>query len=216
MSDIIKVPSMNNEVYDRLKQRITLGVIPPGKKISIRTIAELFGVSTMPVREALRMLQAEGFITFERRSVTVNELSVEEVKQMFTIRQHLEMLAAEWSIEQVTDDDMGVLEDILETMANPNMDVAEWRQLNKLFHLRFYECSKSTHVLELIKNVWDKVEPYMTIYSSSVDDFQEAHIQHREILDLIRQRNLPLLREKITDHLIYTCDVVSKALSNKK
>jgi DNA-binding GntR family transcriptional regulator len=216
MSDIIKVPSMNNEVYDRLKQRITLGVIPPGKKISIRTIAELFGVSTMPVREALRMLQAEGFITFERRSVTVNELSVEEVKQMFTIRQHLEMLAAEWSIEQVTDDDMGVLEDILETMANPNMDVAEWRQLNKLFHLRFYECSKSTHVLELIKNVWDKVEPYMTIYSSSVDDFQEAHIQHREILDLIRQRNLPLLREKITDHLIYICDVVSKALSNKK
>lgn len=216
MSDIIKVPSMNNEVYDRLKQRITLGVIPPGKKISIRTIAELFGVSTMPVREALRMLQAEGFITFERRSVTVNELSVEEVKQMFTIRQHLEMLAAEWSIEQVTDNDMGVLEDILETMANPNMDVAEWRQLNKLFHLRFYECSKSTHVLELIKNVWDKVEPYMTIYSSSVDDFQEAHIQHREILDLIRQRNLPLLREKITDHLIYTCDVVSKALSNKK
>ncbi|MBA2938817.1 GntR family transcriptional regulator [Paenibacillus sp. CGMCC 1.16610] len=216
MSDIIKVPSVNNEVYDRLKQRITLGVIPPGKKISIRTIAELFGVSTMPVREALRMLQAEGFITFERRSVTVNELSVEEVKQMFTIRKHLEMLAAEWSLEHITDTDLGVLEDILESMANPNMDVTEWRKLNKLFHLRFYECSKSSHVLELIKNVWDKVEPYMTIYSSSVDDFQEAHIQHREILDLIQQRNLPLLLEKIADHLIYTCDVVLKALSNKK
>lgn len=215
MNDIIKVPSVNDEVYDRLRQRITLGVIPPGKKISIRMLAELFGVSTMPVREALRKLQAEGFITFERRSVTVNELSVEEVKQMFTIRQHLEMLAAEWSLERVTNDDMGVLEEILETMTNPNIDVEEWRKLNKLFHLRFYECSKSSHLLELIKNVWDKVEPYMTIYSSSVDDFQEAHIQHREILDLIRQRNLLPLLEKIADHLIYTCDVVSKALSNK-
>lgn len=215
MNDIIKVPSVNDEVYDRLRQRITLGVIPPGKKISIRMLAELFGVSTMPVREALRKLQAEGFITFERRSVTVNELSVEEVKQMFTIRQHLEMLAAEWSLERVTNDDMGVLEEILETMTNPNIDVEEWRKLNKLFHLRFYECSKSSHMLELIKNVWDKVEPYMTIYSSSVDDFEEAHIQHREILDLIRQRNLLPLLEKIADHLIYTCDVVSKALSNK-
>jgi DNA-binding GntR family transcriptional regulator len=206
---------VNNEVYDRLRQRITLGVIPPGKKISIRMLAALFGVSTMPVREALRKLQAEGFITFERRSVTVNELSVDEVKQMFTIRQHLEMLAAEWSLERVTNDDIGILEEILETMANPNIDVAEWRKLNKLFHLKFYECSNSSHMLELIKNVWDKVEPYMTIYSSSVDDFQEAHIQHLEILDLIRQRNLSLLLGKIADHLIYTCDVVSKALSNK-
>jgi DNA-binding GntR family transcriptional regulator len=216
MGDFIKVATVNNEVYDRLRQRITLGVIPPGKKISIRSLAELFGVSTMPVREALRMLQAEGFITFEKRSVTVNELSLQEVKQMFTIRQHLEMLAAEWSLAKLTDDDIGVLEDILETMENPNMDVSEWRKLNKLFHLRFYECSKSSHMLELIKNVWDKVEPYMTIYSSSVDDFQEAHIQHCEILDLIRQRNLVLLREKIADHLIYTCEVVLRALSNKR
>lgn len=213
MSDIIKIPSVYHEVYERLRQRITLGIIPPGKKVSIRTLAELFGVSTMPVREALRRLQAEGFITFERRSVTVNMLSVEEVKQIFAIRQQLEMLAAEWSLDRVTDDDVGVLEDILVTMVNPKIEVTEWRKLNKLFHLRFYECSKSSHLLELINNVWDKVEPYMTIYSSSVEDFQEAHIQHREILDLIRRRDLPLLLEKIADHLVYTCSVVITALS---
>ncbi|WP_274649575.1 GntR family transcriptional regulator [Paenibacillus humicola] len=213
MSDLIEVSSVNDEVYERLRQRITLGAIPPGKKISIRTLAASFGVSTMPVREALRKLQAEGFIRFERRSVTVNELSVEEVKQIFAIRRQLEVLAAGWSLERITNDDIGVLEEILETMANPNIDVKEWRKLNKLFHLRFYECSKSSHLLELIKNVWDKVEPYMTIYSSTVADFQEAQVQHREILAIIRQRDLPLLVNKITDHLNYTCDVVSKALS---
>jgi len=214
MSDTIEVSSVNTEVYDRLRQRITLGTIPPGKKISIRTLAESFGVSTMPVREALRKLQAEGFITFERRSVTVNELSVEEVKQVFTIRLRLELLAAEWSLERITGEDFRVLEDILGAMDHPNIDVTEWRKLNKLFHLRFYECSKSSHILELIKNVWDKVEPYMTIYSSTVEDFREAQIQHRELLELIRQHNLPVLLEKIADHLNYTCDVVSKALSD--
>ncbi|NBD24554.1 GntR family transcriptional regulator [Paenibacillus glycinis] len=215
MSEMIEVSTVNYEVYDRLKQRITMGAIPPGKKISIRSLAESFGVSTMPVREALRKLQAEGFITFERRSVTVNELSVEEVKQVFTIRLRLELLAAEWSLERVADDDIGVLEDILETMANPMIDVNEWRKLNKLFHLRFYQCSNSSHILELIKNVWDKVEPYMTIYSSTVEDFREAHLQHLEILDIIKRRDLPLLLEKIADHLNYTRDVVSMALARE-
>ncbi|WP_219838313.1 GntR family transcriptional regulator [Paenibacillus sp. R14(2021)] len=215
MRELIEVSSVNYEVYDRLRQRIALGIIPPGKKISIRTLAESFGVSTMPVREALRKLQAEGFITFERRSVTVNELSAEEVQQVFTIRLRLEQLAAEWSLERATPDDIGVLEDVLETMANPKIDVKEWRMLNKLFHLRFYQCSGSSHLLELIKNVWDKVEPYMTIYSSTVEDFQEAQVQHSEMLAIIRQRDLPLLLEKIADHLNYTCEVVTKALANK-
>ncbi|MCM3631117.1 GntR family transcriptional regulator [Paenibacillus glycanilyticus] len=216
MRETIEVSTVNYEVYDRLKQRITLGIIPPGKKISIRTLAESFGVSTMPVREALRKLQAEGFVTFERRSVTVNELSVEEVQQVFTIRLRMELLAAEWSLERVTPDDIGVLEDVLSTMANPKIDVKEWRMLNKLFHMRFYQCSESTHLLELIRNVWDKVEPYMTIYSSTVEDFQEAQVQHSEILELIQKRDLPNLLEKISDHLNYTCEVVIKALANKK
>ncbi|WP_201002567.1 GntR family transcriptional regulator [Paenibacillus glycanilyticus] len=215
MKETIEVSSVNYEVYDRLRQRIALGVIPPGKKISIRTLADSFGVSTMPVREALRKLQAEGFVTFERRSVTVNELSVEEVQRVFTIRLRLELLAAEWSLSRATPDDIGVLEDILDTMANPKIDVKEWRTLNKLFHMRFYQCSESSHLLELIRNVWDKVEPYMTIYSSSVEDFQEAQVQHGEILDLIRNRNLPVLLEKISEHLNYTCEVVTKALANK-
>ncbi|SFJ41301.1 DNA-binding transcriptional regulator, GntR family [Paenibacillus sp. UNC496MF] len=215
MSDLIEVSTVNREVYERLKQRITMGTIPPGKKISIRSLAEAFGVSTMPVREALRKLQAEGFITFERRSVTVNELSVEEVKQVFTIRLRLELLAAEWSLERATNDDIGVLEDVLETMANPLLDVNEWRKLNKLFHLRFYQCSNSSHILELIRNVWDKVEPYMAIYSSTVEDFREAQLQHRELLDMIKRRDLPMLLEKTADHLNYTCGVVSAALSGK-
>jgi DNA-binding GntR family transcriptional regulator len=210
--DIIEVSSVSSEVYDRLRKRITEGLLPPGKIISIRSIADTFGVSTMPVREALRKLQAEGFVTFERRSVTVNKLSVDEVKQMFIIRQRLELLAAEWAILKVTVDDLDDLREIFQVMKQPDIEVKEWRHRNREFHIRFYECAESPHLIELIRNVWDKVEPYMTIYTSTVEGFQEAHKQHEEILHTIERRDPEGLARHIIHHLEYTSRVVVSAL----
>jgi DNA-binding GntR family transcriptional regulator len=166
----------------------------------------------MPVREALRKLQAEGFVTFERRSVTVNQLSVEEVKQIFQIRERLEVLAAEWAIEKVADKDIEELRGILQKMDRKNIDVKEWRKLNQEFHIHFYECAKSPHIIEAIKNVWDKVEPYMAIYTSCVEDFEEAQEQHTEILNVIAKRDLVPLVEKITEHLEHTSHIVCETL----
>jgi Transcriptional regulators len=212
--DIIELPSIYHEVYDRLRQRIASGNILPGEKISIRSIADTFGVSTMPVREALRKLQAEGFVTFHRRSVIVNRLSAEEVKQIFQIRLRLELLAAEWALDKVTGRDLQDLNAILQAMEQ-DISVKEWRKQNRLFHIRFYECAQSPHLIELITNVWDKVEPYMTIYTSTVEDFAEAHKQHAEILKTIQDRNLPQLLQTITYHLEYTSHIVSQALTGK-
>jgi DNA-binding GntR family transcriptional regulator len=210
--DTIEVSSINNEVYDRLRQQIILGSIAPGQKISIRSAAEAFGVSTMPVREALRKLQAEGLITFERRSVTVNQLSLEEVKQIFQIRGRLEMLAAEWAIEKVTDKDIEELRCILQKMDQENITMKEWRKLNRTFHIRFYECAGSSLIIEAIENVWDKVEPYMAIYTSCVADFAEGHKQHIEMLSAIEKHDLALLVEEISEHMKHTSHVVSETI----
>jgi DNA-binding GntR family transcriptional regulator len=166
----------------------------------------------MPVREALRKLQAEGFVTFERRSVTVNQLSVEEVKQIFQIRERLEILAAEWAIGKVANKDIEELRSILQKMDRENINVKEWRKLNQEFHIRFYACAKSPHIIEAIKNVWDKVEPYMAIYTSFVEDFAEAQEQHAEILKVIEKRDLAQLVEKITEHMEHTSHIVCEAL----
>jgi DNA-binding GntR family transcriptional regulator len=166
----------------------------------------------MPVREALRKLQAEGFVTFERRSVTVNQLSVEEVKQVFQIRLRLELLATEWASAKVTDKDITDLHSILQCMGQKGISVKEWRKLNQRFHIRFYECAQSPHIIELIKNIWDKVEPYMAIYTSFVTDFQEAQKQHTDILDIIETRDVALLLNHTTEHLEYTSHIVTEAL----
>ncbi|MEU7769366.1 GntR family transcriptional regulator [Nocardia sp. NPDC049190] len=208
----ITVGTVNDEVRDRLHRWIASGSLSPGTKISIRSIADSLGVSTMPVREALRVLQAEGLVTFERRSVTVTRLTKDQVAQVFQIRLRLEQLATEWAIEQVDDDDIADLEEILDRMGAGDIGVEEWRNLNQDFHRRFYDCASSPHLLDLIRNVWDKVEPYMAIYASTVDDFREAHRQHLEILSLIRARDLAGLLTKIEEHLDYTARTISQAL----
>ncbi|WP_158251504.1 GntR family transcriptional regulator [Cryobacterium sp. M91] len=208
----IHVSTINDEVYERLRRWITSGTLTPGTKISIRALADVFEVSTMPVREALRRLEADGLVVFHRRSLTVTLLSEDQVGQVFQIRLRLEQLAAEWAIEQVTDIDIADLEEILAKMDRPTIDVEEWRQLNQDFHLRFYDCARSPHLLELIRNVWDKVEPYMAIYSSSVDDFREAHRQHEQILYWIRSRDLSALLIETSEHLTYTARTVIAAI----
>lgn len=203
---------INDEVCERLRRWITSGTLVPGTKISLRSIADAFGVSTTPVREALRILQAEGLVVFERRSVTVTNLSEEQVHEVFQIRLRLEQLATEWALDRVRDEDLADLENILSRMEQPGIQAQEWRDLNQDFHRRFYDCARSPHLLELIRNMWNKIEPYMAIYASTVENFNEAQRQHQRILQHIRKRNLEALLVELANHINYTERTVVTAL----
>jgi DNA-binding GntR family transcriptional regulator len=210
-SDAITVPTVADEAYDRVRTGITTGVLRPGGRLSIRSLADTLGVSTMPVREALKKLQSEGLVVFERRSVTVVSLSSDEVVQVFQIRLRLEQLAAEWALPRLTTTDLAELRAVLDEMDDDHLDKDRWRQLNRRYHERFYECAGSPHLLDLIRNVWDRVEPYMSIYASTVDEFGEAHRQHLEILRRIEARDLPGLLDETAWHLEYTARTVAEA-----
>lgn len=94
----------------------------------------------------------------ERRSITVTHLSVDQVSQFFRIRLQLELLATEWALENLQDDDVEEIRQILDRMDQPGVSVGEWRRLNQDFQCRFYDCARSEHLLDLIRRVWDKVE----------------------------------------------------------
>jgi len=210
--EAVNVSTVNQEVYDRLRVAIRTGTLPPGVKISLRSIADTLGVSTMPVREALRTLQAQGLVEFERRSVTVVRLTPDEVVQVFQIRLRLEQLAAEWALAHLTPDDVARLRAVLDEMADPAIAPSDWRRLNREFHERFYECARSPHLLDLIHNIWDRVESSMAVYASTVDDFAEAHRQHLRMLELIEARDLPGLLAETAWHLEHTSRTVAEAL----
>lgn len=215
-SSAVTVTTLADEVYERVRSGITGGSLPPGSPLSIRSLADRLSVSTMPVREALKRLQAEGFVVFERRSVTVVSLTVDELHQVFAIRMHLEQLAAEWALPRLTPADVTALRAVLEEMADGRLETGRWRALNRRFHQRFYECASSPYLLDLVTGVWDRVEPYMAIYASTVEDFGEAHRQHLRMLQLIEDRDLPGLLAETQWHLEHTSRTVAEALAEAR
>jgi DNA-binding GntR family transcriptional regulator len=211
-SNPVQVTSVGQEVYRRLRGMITSGQLKPGAALTLRSIAEALSVSTTPVREALRMLEADGLVHYGRRSVTVSSLSVEEVGALFQIRLRLEQLAAEWAIEKMTDSDEQDIEEILDQLDANVDDQDRWRTLNQEFHRRFYDCADSAHLLEYIEKIWNSVEPYMAIYASSMSNFREANEEHRRMFEAIRARDLETLLVLTQHHLEVTCEQVVKEL----
>jgi DNA-binding GntR family transcriptional regulator len=211
----IEVTSLGREVYRRVRSMITTGQLRPGGPLTLRSIAEELGVSTTPVREAFRLLQADGLVQYGRRSVTVTALSVTEVESLFQIRLRLEQLAAEWAIDKITDADIADIEDLLDQLDASVEDQERWRILNQDFHRRFYDCADSVHLLEYIEKVWNSVEPYMAIFASSMENFHAANVEHRQMFEAIRARDLGTLLVLTAHHLEVTAAQVVSQLQRE-
>ena len=214
MSNIVKdhkqnlvVPTLSEEVYKHLREKIIKGEFSPGEKVSIRKIADMYGVSTMPAREALKRLQSEGFITAERRSTVVKRLSTKELIEIFMIRKTLEKMAIEWAFSNIGKKELIALENLVKEMdqkANP----LEWNDLNKQFHFKLYSYSYSAPLLELLEKTWGRVEPYMNIYASSSHHLEESQQEHYKMIELLAKRNLDGLIQLTMEHIQKTCDVI--------
>ena len=122
-----------------LRRDIARGVYKPGP-IRIRPIAERFGVSPTPVREALRRLEAEGLVTLRKNQIVVNALSEPELREAFAIRAELESFAVRVGTPAIQQDEklLAVLESLIDAMDRYEHRPEEWRAANEEFHTRIY------------------------------------------------------------------------------
>jgi DNA-binding GntR family transcriptional regulator len=210
--DPVVVPTLAQEVYTRLRESIINGDLSPGEKISIRKMAERFGVSTMPVREALNKLQSEGFVHFERRSIYVSRLSAKEVVEIFRIRINLERLAMEWSFPNIGEKEIEELTTMVKEMDLHIHSPIEWNRLNKQFHTKIYSYSTSKPMVEMLNAIWGRVDPYMNIYSTSTHYLSLSQKEHFQMIDYMKNKEIDLLLALTSHHIQKTCDAVLEKL----
>ena len=201
-------------VYQEIRRRILDGRLAPGTRLSIRTLAQSVGVSTMPTREALKRLHFEGLVEFDRRAVTVKSLDAEEIRQLFAIRLNLESQATEWALPRLDHEASVSMRKLLDRMADPEIASDEWRELNREFHQTFYDCAGSRYLSELIHNTWDRVQPYMAIYANEVHNLTEARHQHEEMFMLMHDGRLAELLDATRHHLEHTADAIVGVLES--
>lgn len=182
--------TIKQQVYESLKQRIIRGLYGRGQQLRQEVLAQDFGVSRIPVREALLQLEKEGLVEFfPYKGAVVTSLSADEIREVFEIRYILESAALEFATQTMSDEDYRNAESILDE-TDRMTDPEQWVGMNWKFHSFLYSFSKRPRLLELINNQHQSIDRYIRVYLRLMN-FQEASTEaHREMLRACRRGDL--------------------------
>ena len=142
------------EAYHYLRDRILSGELPGNTRVNPAEIAELLGISRMPVREALRQLHSEGLVTMRpNRAAFVSSLTAREVEELFEIRAALEVLAVRTAILAMMPDSMAELVALKDRMDRARNDPAEWLKRHDDFHQAICALGNRTRRISFLHDI---------------------------------------------------------------
>lgn len=196
-----------HEVAAMLREEILRALLPPGTRLRQEEVAERFQVSTTPVREAFRILEADGLVRRDpHKGVLVFRPSIADVREAYEIREALETLAIDYAMDAMTPSDIEEIEALLDEM-DRTVDRSIWIELNNLYHDRIYACAARPRLRAMIVSLRDSMAGYMhTAINKALESGRPAH-EHREILEACRAKDVDRAREAVRVHLHHTVDM---------
>lgn len=188
-------------VADILRTAILKGELKGGQQLIQADIAEQFGMSRIPVREALKQLEAEGLVKqYPNKGAVISELSANEVQEIYEIRSFLETGAIELSIMNLSEADLNRAEKILIEIDNAP-DVNKWLELNWQFHSCLYSPANRPRLLSIINNLHINVARYIRIYLELMNFEERSQEEHYKILNACKEKNVQEAISLIQKHL---------------
>jgi len=189
-------------LVENLRDEIIRGDLVPGQHLRLEEIAARFDVSTMPVREALRDLEAEGLVTtFPHRSAVVTQLSADDLQDIYDIRATLEEMATRLAVPLVTKATLTELTSLVEQMDSHLGDVVALVKLNHQFHLTLYAASGRRHLCELNRILRYRTQHYLHAFIVELGRMPQAQVEHRAILEACKSGDAEQAGTIIHDHV---------------
>ena len=200
----IEHSTLNDRAYLELKRGLMSGAFRPGQVLVIRTMADNYGISTTPVREALQRLVAERLLVMQpNRSIAVPLLSEATFTELYRVRCALEGLAAELATRNMQARQFQrlqkILDDIDATIAK--RDSRAYLVLNEKFHFLIYERAESPLLLELIQDRWSQVGPFFNALFEDTDYLPHANEHHLKIVAALKAGDADAVRQSIVDDI---------------
>jgi len=189
-------PTAAETVLQQLRVFLASGRLLPGQQLVQEDLAEELGVSRVPIRESLKILEGEGHVTYHpNRGYFVTELSADDLIELYRIRQILEAEALAQAVVEVSDADIADIEKILEQVeqAAELGDVHALSEANRAFHFSIIELSGMNRLSRLIRQLWDASDIYRTVYFRDPVNRERVHSEHREIIDALKARDAQAL-----------------------
>jgi DNA-binding GntR family transcriptional regulator len=182
-----------------LRELIITGDLRPGEALRQRDLADRFGVSPTPVREALRRLESEGLVRYDaHRGSTVIEASGGDLQEKYQIRAALEGLAASLAAPKISDDDIRELESYNERLADVSLTPDEVNDINRTLHFRVYEMAGSQVLVALMRLLWQSFPqgPQMA------RPREESIAEHKQLIEALQRRDAAAAKGITEQHIL--------------
>jgi DNA-binding GntR family transcriptional regulator len=180
-----------SRVADELRAAILRGAYPPGTRLRQEELATQYGASRVPIREALRMLEAEGLITtVANAGAWIASLSLEECAELYQVRERIEPLLLRYSLPHLTPAEVDRLGDLAEEMRNTR-DVERFLVLDREFHLGSYRGAETAFLGPTIARLWNNTQHYRRAFTLllDVESNRIVHDEHHMLVAAIREND---------------------------
>jgi DNA-binding GntR family transcriptional regulator len=194
---------MQEAIYEQLANAIVSGKLHPGERLTLKSISTQFSISNMPVREALRKLEANKLVKRERnRSICVTELSVQSIEEIIEIRLILECYAAGKAAQIRSDEAVDRLESLHKRITLTKV-VEKYLQVNRDFHFTIYEEAKLPILTEIIKSLWERYSPYLYILHRNERRWPIESVlkNHQGLLEAVQNKDAERVKFWLTEDL---------------
>lgn len=204
--------SRTQAVADALRLAILEGTQQAGERLNLDDLSEHFGVSRMPVREAIKMLEAEGLVkVYPYRGVEVSSLGADDLDELFGLRDVLERKAVARAVTRLSAGDLARMKQILEDMDSLMDQDDKWIDLNRQFHEIINRACGWPRLIEMIDVLRVNVERYIRVYVTMMGR-ETPQREHWALYEACRDRDPEAAQSVISDHLRHTADALASQL----
>lgn len=212
--------SLTSAVADKLREQIIRGEMPEGTQLRQDAIASQYEVSRIPVREALRQLDAEGLITIiPNRGAVVPALSPDDIEELFSIRALLEPEVLKLSIPHLTEEDLSKAKAVLRKFVDElrhEEHLSSWGRLNWQFHSTLYSRANQPRFMSIIRNVNNSGERYTRLQLYLTQGMKRANEEHHQLLELCRTQEARSAGKLLREHILHAGQSLKEVLQQKR
>ena len=203
---------LRDVVFYTLRQAILKGEMEPGERLMEIQLAKKLGVSRTPIREAIRKLELEGLvIMIPRRGAEVAGITEKALRDVLEVRRSLEELAIELAVARIKALEAARIE--FREALNTN-DMIRIAQADEKFHDVIYAGTYNDKLVQLLNNLRDQIYRYRLEYIKDVGKRQLILIEHENILNAVKTRNLELGRRAMREHIDNQEITISRKLNS--
>jgi len=201
----IRRQTLTSMTADAIRERILRGRYPEGEPLRQDAIGVELGVSRIPVREALRQLEAEGLVTFNpHRGAVVSTLSLKQIRELFELRAEVEGDLIRRAVPHMTPEDHARADEILDAYESALRagQVAVWGALNWQFHSTLYAPADRVLTMSIVSKLHQHSDRYLRMQLSLTHGETRARQEHRAIAAAARKRDAAKASRILRDHIL--------------